>query len=117
VLFPVRFLWTLHTGLAGANADAARWYAVEHRGAHATLVEATGRYDWRRPGRPRRARAARHLPAALQREFLAAYRTWLSGRGRTAQAARFGRYRAGARAMSGQRGDQPSATRAWSRCR
>jgi hypothetical protein len=91
VLFPVRFLWTLHTGLAGANADAVRWYTAEHRGAHAPLVEAAGR--WRHDGvHPGDAVAldllATHL-LPLQREFLAAYRTWLSGRGWTAQATRF----------------------------
>lgn len=38
VLFPIRFLYTLHTGTIGHNVHAAEWYAT--RGRHPELAEA-----------------------------------------------------------------------------
>lgn len=43
VLFPVRFLATVHAGLAGSNAEAVRWY-VASGGAHAPLAAAALRW-------------------------------------------------------------------------
>jgi hypothetical protein len=43
VLFPVRFLATVHAGLAGSNAEAVEWYAGSG-GAHAPLAAAALRW-------------------------------------------------------------------------
>lgn len=75
VLFPVRFLATLHTGRAGSNADAVRWYLEEHRGPASPLVAAAAR--WRDSGVPPEAATllAEHL-ATLHREWAADHRAW-----------------------------------------
>ncbi|NMO92565.1 hypothetical protein [Actinomycetospora sp. TBRC 11914] len=76
VLFPVRFLATLHTGRAGANADAVRWYVEEHRGPASPLVAAAAR--WRDTGvGPEAAELlAEHLPT-LHHEWAADHLRWL----------------------------------------
>lgn len=58
VLFPVRFLYTLGTGLADGNAPAVRWYASQPDVAAASL--ATAALTWRDRG----------LDPALARELL-----------------------------------------------
>lgn len=71
VLFPVRFLFTLHTGEVGHNDDAVDWYAGH--GSQADLVRAAGR--WRHDGLPaeRPAELTPDALAALYREFVDAY--------------------------------------------
>jgi hypothetical protein len=81
VLFPVRFLATLHTGRAGSNADAVRWYVEEHRGPASPLVAAAAR--WRETGVGPEAPAllAEHL-GTLHGEWAADHIRWvLSGCG------------------------------------
>jgi hypothetical protein len=77
VLFPVRFLATLHTGRAGSNADAVRWYVDEHRGPASPLVTAAAR--WRETGVGPEAPAllAEHL-GTLHREWAADHIRWAS---------------------------------------
>jgi hypothetical protein len=82
VLFPVRFLATLHTGRAGSNADAVRWYVEEHRGPASPLVAAAAR--WRESGVGPEAPAllAEHLQT-LHREWAADHLTWARSRAAT----------------------------------
>jgi hypothetical protein len=71
ILFPVRFLATLHAGLAGSNDEAAEWYIDDHR-PHAPLVAAAIR--WRtQPLEPgAQTLVAAHLPGLIA-EARAAY--------------------------------------------
>ena len=80
VLFPVRFLVTLHTGRAGANADAVRWYVEEHRGPAAPLVAAAARWRDSGVGPDAAALLSEHL-GALHREWATEHRAWLAARG------------------------------------
>lgn len=66
VLFPVRFLYTLGTGLADSNASAVHWYATQPGVAAASL--ATAALIWRDRGLD--PALAREL---LQRELLPLY--------------------------------------------
>jgi hypothetical protein len=80
VLFPVRFLYTLHTHRIGLNADAADWYA--HHGRHRPLAAAA--MDWREHdiADPTAARALLHQHlVGLYDEFLDTYIDTLSQRG------------------------------------
>jgi hypothetical protein len=70
VLFPVRFLATIHAGLAGSNDEAVAWYTTNN-GAHAPLASAALR--WRTAEIDDPALLA-DLPA-LYAEALAALRT------------------------------------------
>lgn len=84
VLFPVRFLYTLHTHRIGLNADAADWYAhrYAHRGRHRPLVAAA--MEWREQDitDPIAARALLHQHlVGLYDEFLDTYIDTLSQRG------------------------------------
>lgn len=47
ILFPVRFMYTLRTGLIGLNDDSARWYASEDLPGSALALKAL---DWRNDG-------------------------------------------------------------------
>ncbi|MBW0101134.1 hypothetical protein [Pseudonocardia sp. KRD291] len=83
VLFPVRFLHTLHTHRIGLNADAVEHYAGPHR----ALVAAAA--QWREHGLsdPVRARVllAAHL-TGLHTEFLDAYAEAMDRAGETGPA-------------------------------
>jgi hypothetical protein len=86
VLFPVRFLATLHTGRAGANADAVDWYVGTHHGPAAPLVSAAARWREQGVGPDAAALLAEHL-GGLHREWAAAHRAWLEARGEPEAAA------------------------------
>jgi hypothetical protein len=75
-LFPVRALYTTHTGEVGSSADAARWYARSGRAGAPLACEAV---EWRQTGidgREDDARALleRHLEA-IYAEFAEDYAT------------------------------------------
>jgi hypothetical protein len=80
VLFPVRFLATLQTGSAGANADAVDWYVGTHRGPASPLVTAAARWREQGVGPDAGALLAEHL-GVLHLEWAAAHRAWLAARG------------------------------------
>jgi hypothetical protein len=79
VLFPVRFLATLHTGRAGANADAVRWYTEEHRGPASPLVAAAARWRGSGVGPEAAELLAEHLPT-LHHEWAADHLAWVRKR-------------------------------------
>jgi hypothetical protein len=79
VLFPVRFLATLHTGRAGSNADAVRWYVEEHRGLASPLVAAAARWRDEGVGPEARALLAEHL-GTLHHEWAADHLSWVRTR-------------------------------------
>lgn len=80
VLFPVRFLYTLHTHRIGLNADAADWYA-DH-GRHRPLVAAAARWREHDITDPAAARALLHQHlVGLYDEFLDTYIDTLGRRG------------------------------------
>ena len=80
VLFPVRFLYTLHTHRIGLNTDAAEWYA--HHGSHRPLAAAAMQWREQDITDPAAARELlqEHL-VGLYDEFLDTYIDALSGRG------------------------------------
>lgn len=80
VLFPVRFLATLQTGRAGANAEAVRWYVETHDGPASPLVTAAARWREEGVGSDAAALLAEHL-RVLHLEWAAAHRAWLAARG------------------------------------
>lgn len=91
VLFPVRFLYTLHTGRIGRNEDAARWFPAHHR--HGELV--TAAMSWREHGvtDPTAARdlLGRHL-VPLYAIFAGEYAEELSRLGHPSLAAELARW-------------------------
>ncbi|MCD2192406.1 nucleotidyltransferase domain-containing protein [Actinomycetospora endophytica] len=80
VLFPVRFLATLQTGRAGANAEAVDWYVTTHRGPASPLVTAAASWREHGVGPDAGALLAEHL-GVLHLEWAAAHRAWLEARG------------------------------------
>ncbi|HEY2194979.1 MAG TPA: hypothetical protein VGH76_22150 [Actinomycetospora sp.] len=76
VLFPVRFLATLHTGRAGSNEDAVRWYVEEHRGPASPLVAAAARWRDAGVGPEASALLAEHL-GTLHHEWAADHLRWV----------------------------------------
>jgi hypothetical protein len=79
VLFPVRFLVTLHTGRAGSNADAVRWYVEDHRGPASPLVAAAARWREHGVGPDAAALLTEHL-AELHAEWAADHVAWVRKR-------------------------------------
>ena len=87
VLFPVRFLYTLHHGGIGLNEDSARWYAAEELPGAALALRAL---DWRSEGIEDADHAVQMLDAELailHAECLTQYSTHLQGLGETTRAA------------------------------
>ncbi len=83
-LFPVRFLYTLTTGLAGGTHDAVAWYSTQARVTSRDLVAAA--YDWRIRGFSDTSTAVRLLQeqlVPLYREFESSYRQQLLEQGLT----------------------------------
>ena len=84
-LFPIRFLYTLDSGLIGKNDAAAHWY--QRTGAHPALAEAA--MTWRENGITDPETATRLLREHLigvYDEFFDAYRTALLALGNTTTA-------------------------------
>jgi hypothetical protein len=79
VLFPVRFLATLHTGRAGSNEDAVRWYVDEHRGPASPLVAAAARWRGDGVGPDAAALLTEHL-GELHAEWARDHVRWASPR-------------------------------------
>jgi hypothetical protein len=79
VLFPVRFLATLHTGRAGSNADAVRWYVEERRGPASPLVAAAARWRDEGVGPDAADLLAEHLPT-LHGEWARDHLAWVRQR-------------------------------------
>ncbi len=82
VLFPVRFLYTLATGLAGGTHHAVDWYADQSQAPSRELVAAA--YQWRVRGFDDEAVAARRLHqqlVPLYHEFGNSYRRRLLDEG------------------------------------
>lgn len=78
VLFPVRFLATLHTGRAGSNADAVRWYVEQHRGPASPLVAAAARWRDERVGPDAAALLGEYL-GELDHEWARDHVEWVGG--------------------------------------
>lgn len=77
VLFPVRFLATLHTGRAGSNDEAVRWYVEQHRGPASPLVAAAARWRETGVGPDAAALLTEHL-GTLHGEWAADHIRWAS---------------------------------------
>lgn len=91
VLFPVRFLYTLHTGRIGRNEDAAGWFPVHY--PHGELI--TAAMSWREHGvtDPTSAQGLleRHL-VPIYAIFAGEYATALSRLGHPSLAAKLTRW-------------------------